>query len=1000
MESDSRSGTFVGRERELGFLRQRLDAAIAGQGGLIFITGEAGIGKTRLAREAQRLAQDRGLCWLAGRYDKDGSIAMQPYVEAVRQLLDSGRAERLLELAGPYAPELARIFPNLAAVLGDGLPAQQPALQDPQAARQRTIDAICHLFLGIARRQPMAFFLDDLHWAPSMELLHALARRAGSAPLLLLGAYRDPDLHETPALSQAVLAMNRERLFQALPLRGLVPREAAAMLEATLGQPPALLLVESLHALTGGNPFFLEEMARYLDERDALVQSNGALALKEGTALELPRSIRAVVEERLGRLSEEARRALAVASVIGEEFSLALVREVTGLSDDALAEAVDGSAAAFLIAPLAGGREAYAFAHSHVRQAVYDGIGAARRRRTHLLVGQAMERLHAPRLADYADALADAVDRAASASLIAPRAGGGREAYAFAHSHVRQAVYDGVGTARRRRYHLLVGQAMERLHAPRLEEHAEALAHHFLEGNDLAKATDYSIQAGERAFALHSWERARVNYEQALEVLESGLEDLPRKAQVLERLADVEMALGRTDLARHQQTLEVLLQLGDKRKAARMHRMIAGALASGASGRFNLIESNHYRVAANQLLEGEPDSPEKALTLSSLAHGLWRVLEVGQATQSAHQALEMAERLGDSDQMAFACTELGTANAFIGELDQARLYAQRAFETAQAGRDLYIASRAVLYPSSVWPWIHDQPWLALWLDRNRDLGQRTGLQRFQLIDPGTFALRWALTGHPNGAVNELRSFEAAQSTGSRVGSYHAHYGACAYAILGQWERADLVFAAAAADAESGHDPAMRLEALFPYARFLLDTGDLTKAEEVIQQGLGLACPAGAVTQELNLLPLACELRARQGRLEEAEAHLARAREILARPQPWRGLAAPVHLAEGQLAAAKREWDRSERAFTQALETEQAYGFLYHQGRILLAWSEAQAERANGHSGSDHGRGGVAPPVPHGQGDPAPTPALPADPRARGLELLSQAEAIRQQCAAK
>ncbi|MBI4311512.1 MAG: DUF2791 family P-loop domain-containing protein, partial [Chloroflexi bacterium] len=288
---------FVGREREVGAIQSALEAAARGQGSLLFITGEAGIGKTRLAREAQRLALERGFRWLAGRYDKDGGITLQPYVEAVRQYLESDGADKLPELAGPYAPELARTFPDLAAALGPALSAQQPALLDPQAARQRALDALCHFFLGIARLQPLAFFLDDLHWAPSMEALHALARRASSAPLLLLATYRDPDLHETPALSQAVLAMNRERLFQALPLRGLGREDTAALLEAALGSPPAPALVDALHTLTGGNPFFLEEMARYLLERQALAQTNGSLALKEGAALELPRSIRAVVEE-------------------------------------------------------------------------------------------------------------------------------------------------------------------------------------------------------------------------------------------------------------------------------------------------------------------------------------------------------------------------------------------------------------------------------------------------------------------------------------------------------------------------------------------------------------------------------------------------------------------------------------------------------------------------------------------------------------------------------
>ncbi|MBI2170974.1 MAG: response regulator transcription factor [Chloroflexi bacterium] len=540
---------------------------------------------------------------------------------------------------------------------------------------------------------------------------------------------------------------------------------------------------------------------------------------------------------------------------------------------------------------------------------------------------------------------------------------------------------------------------MERLHAPRLADYADALAHHFLEGNDLGKAADYSIQAWEQAFALHSWERARAHLERALEVLEQP-EDLPKRAQVLERLVDIEMSLGRTDLARHQETLDAFLQLGDKRKAARMHRMIAGAWASGTSGKYDMMESNAHREAANVLLVGEPDSLEKALTLSSFAHGLNRMLALGEATRSGHLALEMAERLENTDQVAFACTELGTAYALTGELAKAESHAHRAFENAQIGKDLFIAGRAINYPGTVWPWKNDRDWFQSWFGRYKDFYQRTGFQRNAFFADGVDALRLALSGQSREAIDSLSRFEQVSSSGPPVGLFHAHYAASSYAILGRWQLASRHFEVAKSWAEGGHDPMMVANALPSYSRFLLDTGDLSKAEEVLLQGLDLACPAGAVTQELNLLPLVCELRTRQGKLEEAEAHLARAREILALPQPWRGLAAPVHLAEGQLAAAKGEWDRSERAFTKALEMERAYGFLYHEGRILLAWAEAQAERANGQTGTDHGRGGVAPPVPHGHGDPAPTPASLADLRARGLQMLSQAEAILQQCAAR
>ena len=217
-----RQGVFVGRQHELEALNAALgDVATVGQGGLVFITGEAGIGKTRLAAELHIQALAHGCRWLEGRYDKEGSIPLKPYAEAMHAFLSSEPAGSLAALVGPYSTEIARAFPAVAADLDPTSQVPNPMGEDPAAARQRLLEAICHLFYSIASQQPLLLFLDDLQWAPSMDVLQALAQQASRHPLLLIGAYRDTELQESPILSQSVLAMNRDRLFLSLPLRRL-----------------------------------------------------------------------------------------------------------------------------------------------------------------------------------------------------------------------------------------------------------------------------------------------------------------------------------------------------------------------------------------------------------------------------------------------------------------------------------------------------------------------------------------------------------------------------------------------------------------------------------------------------------------------------------------------------------------------------------------------------------------------------------------------------------
>jgi hypothetical protein len=216
----------VGRDRELASLRQRVDAALRSEGSLVFLTGEGGIGKTRLASEVRSYARGRGFLWLEGRYSREGSTPFQPWVEAVRSFLRAAPPAMLVKALLPHGGELARLVPEVAERLGHVPPA--PSI-GPEEERLRLYEALAGFFTTISREQPLALFLDDLQWAPSVDALHHLARNLASERLLVVGAYRDIELKENPLLARGILAMNRERLFETLALKRLGQAEVEQM---------------------------------------------------------------------------------------------------------------------------------------------------------------------------------------------------------------------------------------------------------------------------------------------------------------------------------------------------------------------------------------------------------------------------------------------------------------------------------------------------------------------------------------------------------------------------------------------------------------------------------------------------------------------------------------------------------------------------------------------------------------------------------------------------
>lgn len=362
---------FVGRERELDRLRGALEAALGGTARLCVVSGEAGLGKTRLAAELAARASARGVlvawghCGAAG-----GEPGYGPWLEIVRALLDEGEGEALLRELGPAARDVAELVPELRRALPD--PTPPPPLPAPEA-RHRFCDAVIALLRAALGRRPLCLVLDGLECAeePTRELL-ALASGALAAERLLVvcTARGSGELPASPSLATEPIALG-----------GLSAEEVGRLLAETAKVDAPPHLVEALHRKSGGSPFLATELVR-------LLAWEGRLGGRELPA-PLPGGAGELIARRMEHLSEECSELLAIASVVGQGFDVAVLRQVLDLAEDPLRELLAEGVAARLVVESEAGR--YRFADPLVGEVLYDDLGDRLRERIHARVAQALE---------------------------------------------------------------------------------------------------------------------------------------------------------------------------------------------------------------------------------------------------------------------------------------------------------------------------------------------------------------------------------------------------------------------------------------------------------------------------------------------------------------------------------------------------------------------------------------------------------------------------------
>ncbi len=375
----------VGRESELTELEDALLAAIRGEGRVLLLAGDAGMGKTRLATELGERARGIGAAYLSGGCS-DAPLALPylPFLEALGNYVARADLAALRDRLGHSAAELGNLFPRLG-------PAPTEA-GDPSQAKLRFFEAILHLLEVVAAESGLLLVLEDLHGADAStrELLDFLARRLPGARILVLGTFRAEEIGRKHPLLPNIQGWRRSGLAQVVELKPLDAGSVAGMVEAIFDDPAQADTGSFLHERCEGNPFVLEELLKEALDRGDIFHTEQGWGRKELTDFRLPKTVRDTILLRLERLQEDHVRMLRAAAVLGDTFKDSTLLAVAGQDLPAVQEALRACVQEQLLHEQVEGIGMYRFRHSLTREAVYEDLVSSERQEYHSRAADAL----------------------------------------------------------------------------------------------------------------------------------------------------------------------------------------------------------------------------------------------------------------------------------------------------------------------------------------------------------------------------------------------------------------------------------------------------------------------------------------------------------------------------------------------------------------------------------------------------------------------------------
>jgi class 3 adenylate cyclase len=378
--------TLVGRDADLSVLEDALLSALRGDGGVVIVGGEAGMGKTRLVNALAMRARRLGCVVISGACSEaELSLPYLPFLEAIGNYFETADLPAIRERLGPAAEELAQLFPQM------GRPT--PTAGDAGQAKLRLFESILLLLRDAARSRALMLILEDLHWADpaTRELLDYATRRLRSTNVLVVATYRTDELHRKHALLPTIQGWRRAGHVELVELEALDAPRVADMVCAIFDEESVTdEFRDFLHDRSEGNPFVLEEMLRDALDRGDIFHNEKGWDRKSIVEIRIPRTVKDTLLQRLERLAHEHVAVLSAASVIGRSFDLKTLAAVAGVDEAGVLAALEASVTAQLLEEEDRTSGRYRFRHALTREAVYEDLVVPRRQQLHSRVADVL----------------------------------------------------------------------------------------------------------------------------------------------------------------------------------------------------------------------------------------------------------------------------------------------------------------------------------------------------------------------------------------------------------------------------------------------------------------------------------------------------------------------------------------------------------------------------------------------------------------------------------
>lgn len=698
----------VGRSDELTTLGAALAAAEGGRGSTVFLVGEGGVGKTRLAKAISDSARARGWTVALGRaYPVETGVPYALFSDALLPLLRAMEPATLSLFTRGGGAELTALFPALA-----DRPSSAPPRGDPAEVKARLLWNFGQFLSRYAARQPLLLVLENMQWADasSLELLHFVARQVTKDRLFLLCTYNEAEREQNPTLRTTEQSLVSLGAAQVRRLAPLTREQTDELVHRIFGAEGAITREFSalLYGWTRGNPFFIEETLKTLVESGRLHERDGTWLGWELEGFDLPPSVRDVVVSRMGRLSDAARSVANFAAVIGTRASFDALHSVSAMSRAELLAALDELRRHHVLSESAvDGDVVYDFCHPMLQQTLYGELGLARARLLHATIGEALETFYSGSALAHADELAFQFARADARSL-APKAirylsAAGRNAL---RRHAGREAVDYLAAALDL-IDRLDADAAERRELPELVE-------------DLARARQ---RLGEYEAAIALWERARGDAEQA--------GDAKRVAAIDRRLGVTHFWSGRYEqaLERYASGVKAAVAAGDDPMLARLR--LANGMCLQELGRLREAKAEVGEALTIAERVGDPALLAR-VHRGMLLHYAWTG-PVDVAREHGQRAIALAEPLGQLSIVWSAHWALAVLEGITGNSAGVAKHLPEAERLAEQLRSpllrVWTAEIAIEYTAGTGDWDAAVALGERTIGLTRTLGQRTLLPR-------------------------------------------------------------------------------------------------------------------------------------------------------------------------------------------------------------------------------------------------------------------------------